>query len=340
MSKNINVTTESQTKTQGSISTNTTITTSTNTVTRGENESFSFNSKIMKDYQKRSSHMNFLNFDDLQAEMNNEYKEIKEYFIMKPIGEYNLYETLCISELSELNREHDDNVKTKLYSSIILDNKDKIVQIKNNKINLETIFKANHLYTKMEQTLHYLCDELVCISESFENEVINRICSNRTNVEQMKKMQLFITEILDVNNEPQMKNIGHKTDLKVKYVKLAHFLLHYKGFSNMVNDYGGISKNLKIHLMKIISLRNTLVVSLTEWIRFLLGDLFGFIHQLEGVEIEQSFIDRLPIEYVNQQQISKIRAEYELLLSQKSEKIVEKIVYQERRDVNFISNFL
>ena len=110
-----------------SSATKTTITTTSNFdgVVRNENDSMSviqsnvnFKSSMMRNYIKKNSSTN-LNFDDLQCEMDQEYLELKDYFIYKAIGDRELYSTVCISDLSELNRKHDDSVKTKLYSAVI-----------------------------------------------------------------------------------------------------------------------------------------------------------------------------------------------------------------------------
>lgn len=323
-------------------------TTSDKLITESESDKIVFKSSLMKNYKKRNSGI-LSNFDDLEAENDNEFKEIKDYFIMKPIDDLKLHETICISKLSELNMLHDYEVKTKLYSAVILDNKDKIVQIKNNKINLENIYKANHIHIKMEQTLQTLCDELISISETFEREIIDKISSERTNSEQIQKMQLFISTILDSNNVPKMKNIGQNLELKIKYIKLAYFLLHYEGFYSNVTNYEGLSESLKLHLTKIISLRNTLVINFTEWIKFIVGDLFGFVHQLEGLKIDESFLENLEIEYGSEKIVYK-----EKIIEKIVEKPVEKIVYVDKivenivtkevvstqEDVSFYFNFL
>jgi hypothetical protein len=251
----------------------------------------------MRSLQKKTRSENFTNFDDLDDHYNEEYKEIKDYFIMKPIADYKLYDTICISSLSELNREYDDAVKTKLYSAVILDNKSKIVEIKNNKIMFDNTYKANNIQSVMEHTLYTICDELLYLTQKFEKDIIDKICSQKSKADQIKKIQLFISEILDKNNEPQMKNIGQNLELKIKYIKLAHFLLHFKGFTGLDIDYKGISESLKKHLLRIMELRDMLVKNITEWIKYLLGDVYGFVFKLEGVKIDQEFKNGLPVEY-------------------------------------------
>jgi hypothetical protein len=328
---------------------NLTITTTTNiseNIIRAEVESISVNSRsvtykseVMKNFTLRKSLTN-LNFDDLQVEIDPEYLELKDYFIYKAIGDRKLYSSLCISDLSELNRKYDDSVKTKLYSAVILDNKEKIVQLKNNKIDFENVYRANSLFSKLEENLYYLCDELINVSECFEKEVIDNICTERANAEQIKKMQIFVSEILDKNNEPMMRNIGLNKDLKIKYIKLAYFLLNFKGFSNNMISYQGISQNLKNHLTRIISLRNTLVIYITEWIKFIVGDLFCFVHLLEGVEVDQNFLSNLQIEYTNQQAIVNNKVEHELIIKENSERISSLMIEinQLREQFTFIQN--
>lgn len=289
MSSNLNVTNNPKKNIE--------FTTTSNNLVRPDSDAINFKSKPMRSIQNRIRSQSFNNFDDLEAEYNDEYKEIKDYFIMKPIANYKLYDTICISNLSELNREYDDAVKTKLYSAVILDNKSKIIEIKNNKIMFENTYKANNIQSVMEHTLHTLCDELLYLTENFEKDIIDKICSQKAKADQIKKMQLFISEILDSNNEPQMKNIGQNLELKIKYIKLAHFLLHFQGFSGLDIDYKGISESLKKHLLRIIELRNLLVKNITEWIKYLLGDVYGFVFNLEGVKIDQDFANSLPVEY-------------------------------------------
>ena len=277
-------------------------TTSSNAIsTSGVMQAVVFRSALMKKFQDSFvASKNFGNFEDLEAEYNEEFKEVKDYFIMKPIGPMALYQSVCISYLSELNMQFDDEVKTKLYSAVILDNKEKIVQIKNNKIMFENIYKANAVHHNMEHSLQSLCDELLLMSESFEGEVTNKISSERTSAEQIKKIQLFISTILDNKNEPMMKNIGKNKELKIKYIKLAHYLLHHRGVGGIETaNYDGISKSLINHLSKIISLRELIVQKLSEWIRYLCGDVYAFVHQLEGLKVDQSLLSMIEgqIEY-------------------------------------------
>jgi hypothetical protein len=206
MSLNINLKTETKTPVVSSNIPKTTFITTTNNESgiqvRSEVNSLSnqqfvkFNSQLMCDLQRRNSNK-FLNFEDDSYIFNEEFKEYKDNFIYKECGKYKLYDTASISEISEYMRLNDVDITYRLYSSVIKGNKDKILQIKNSQLDLKSSFKANFIYSKMEESLHTLCDELLCLSEGFENEVINKICSERVNNEQIQKLRNFISEILD-----------------------------------------------------------------------------------------------------------------------------------------------
>merc|ERR1712151_1119601 len=90
-----------------------------------------------------------------------------------------------------------------------------------------------------------------------------------------------------------MKNNGKNRDLKIKYIKLAHFLLKHKGGIAAETNHEGLCKYLIQHLSKIISLRELIVQRLSDWIRYLTGDIYSFAHRLEGLKIDQSLLESL-----------------------------------------------
>jgi hypothetical protein len=297
-------------------------TTTTTTIVRKETDPISYKSSFMINFRKNvvsSGHS--MDFDEIDSHYSQNYKEIKEFFLYQPIGKYNMYDTVCSPTLSELESNFPDQVKSKLYVSAILDNKDKILQILNNKVNFETLYKSNYYNSKLEQTLYSLSDEMIYIAEYFDSEVIGRISTERSSAEQITKMQEFIRGILDENNEPRMRNIGQNTELKIKYIKLANFLLKFKEFGNTTLGYEGLSNSVKTHLSAILNLRNTLIVSLTEWIRFIIGDVYAYAHKIEGITVDQFFLDGLQIEYASQEEISRIKSYYEVLISQITERL-------------------
>lgn len=324
MSQNINITTEA--KSQSSFSATTTsqtTTTSSQINTRKESSSVSYNSSMMNNYSQKSLKKRIIDFEMTENdEIDDEFKEIKEYFIMQPIGNYQLYDAVCISRLAELNREYDDTVRNKLYSSVILDQKSKIVQIKEQKISFEESLKADLIEKKMEQNFLSIIDEFACITESFDSEIISKICSNKSSAEELETLRLFIISILDSRDQPMMRNIGNDIELKKKYIRLANILLHFKNAPEST-DFKGISLSLKNHLSRVISLRNSLVLSLTSWIRFLIQEVYEYVHKIEGLVVDTSFINTLKIETEQKETIV--------------EKFVEKIVYVEKDQAKYVS---
>jgi hypothetical protein len=320
MSQNINITTDLKTQVNFSTTTNsktTSKTTSNETIIRGESNSVSYNSKFDQFFPNRAFQENYINFEDTEDQIDDEFKEIKENFIMEAIGGFNLYDSICNGRLAELNRQNDDRVKSKLYSSVIQTNKESIVKIKNQEINFEKSYKSQLVYSQMQQTIRNFCSHFEEFSNhigTFEEELIKKISEDRIGQDDLEKIKVFITGILDSKNEPQMRNIGVNTDLKIKYIKLANFLLKFKSYFHSSTNHSGISQYLKTYLNKVISLRNNLQATLTGWIKFLVQEIYEFCHQIEGLVIDRSFIDTFQYEHIKETR----------------ETTVEKIIYVEK----------
>ena len=261
-----------------------------------------------------------------------EHSEIKENILMQNVLEYKLYDSVCSTCLSELQRFNDDNVRSKLYSAVIKDKKDKIKQIKSNQVNFETVEKSCLVSDYLESNLFNLADELYAYSENFRTEVIELISQRGLNLEDIAKLKVFIGQILNENDEPKLKEIGRNEDLKIKYIKLAIFLLKFGGFESTTVSYKGLTENLKRKINEILLLRNRANLELTQWVRFLLEEFYGFAYKLEGLEIDEEFRRNLKIDFVDESSLLKIRQEYEMIIRLRDERYLKlQIEFDEMR---------
>ena len=66
-----------------------------------------------------------------------EHLEINDYILMEDAPQHNVskYSSICKNCLSDINREREDDLLTKLFDRIIINNQEKIIQIKENKYN-------------------------------------------------------------------------------------------------------------------------------------------------------------------------------------------------------------
>ena len=175
--------------------TTTTTTTSSNgtssaetTIQRGETVSFRSKAMglVMKNWKDTS-----LNLNDCSAQLDEEFKELKEYIILRPVGNYALYDTICAARLSDVERDaeiSDITVKKRLYSAVILDNKKTILSILKNEFDSDSMLKADHLMLKLKEYLVLLADEILEISESFEENIINKESESNKKIKKLKSL--------------------------------------------------------------------------------------------------------------------------------------------------------
>merc|ERR1712032_1226886 len=160
------------------------------------------------------------------------------------------------------------------------------------------------------------------VSEAFEEDIINRISTNRATAQELLELQVFIKSILNEKNEPKLREIGTNEELKKKYIKLAVFLLHFKPLQDNHGHYEGISASLMRHLRRIVELRDKIVKQLTAWMEYLIRDMFGYIFGLEGKQIDQSFLSNFSTQYgVSEKSLNELRLQYETQLKIKDERI-------------------
>ena len=161
-------------------------------------------------------------FDSTEGNYCNTHNEIKDYILFSKIENYRLYDTICKNCLSQLNRK--GHVNAELFDNVIIDNKEKILEIRQNKVNLSGA--SAETLNVLKETILPLADELIFLSEVFDAEVLGKIGGNTAKADEIQKLKGFIDSIeLTPNGDPNVFGIGKNEPLKHKYIKLALFLI-------------------------------------------------------------------------------------------------------------------
>lgn len=266
-------------------------------------------------------------FESEEATYCTVHDEIMDYILLEDVDEtWEKNDTICKVCYSELERKLGRSPKRVLYDTVIFDHKEKILQIKNNQLNLNSGSYGIETVSFMRDNIISLADELIYLSESFASEISNRISGNSAAYDQILKLKEFITSMpLNEKNEPILKGIGRDEAKKKKYIKLALFLIRFAGITDSTDvssgSYSGLTASLKSHLISIIQLRKLIVIRITEWLRFLCGSFYEYIFSLEGLKIDYSFLNGLQIEFFSEEEINKLRISYENEIRIRDERI-------------------
>jgi len=258
------------------------------------------------------------NFDSTEGNYCNTHNEIKDYILFSKIENYRLYDTICKNCLSQLNRK--GHVNAELFDNVIIDNKEKILEIRQNKVNLSGA--SAETLNVLKETILPLADELIFLSEVFDAEVLGKIGGNTAKADELQKLKGFIDSIeLTPNGDPNVFGIGKNEPLKHKYIKLALFLVNFAGVGNDDTDHRGITESIKSHMVRIIQLRKTIIIRITAWLKYLAGSFYEHAFSLEGIPVDEAFRRNLQIDYVSEEDLLRLKLFFEGELKKRDDRI-------------------
>ena len=261
------------------------------------------------------------NFDSTEGNYCTTHNEIKDYILFSKCEGYKIFDTICKNCLSQINYRNPNPAQTALFDAVIIDNKEKILNIRQNKLQLGGGNSSETLKV-LKETILPLADELIYLSEIFDQQVCGKISGNFTKAEEIAKIKHFINSIeLTPNGDPNVFGIGKNETLKHKYIKLALFLVNYDGLNNDNVNHNGLNETLKSHMLKIVQLRKTIIARITAWLKYLAGNFFEYASELEGVSIDEAFRRNLQIDYVSDEDIFKLRFFFEGELKKREDRI-------------------
>lgn len=291
---------------------------------KGRYTSQVLNKQVVKEFNRRGSVVAGgveFNFDSTEANYCNTHNEIKDYILFSKVENYRIFDTICKNCLSQINYRNPNPAKAELFDTVIIDNKEKIIQIRQNKLQLDGGNTSETLNVLKENILP-LADELIYLSEVFDHEVCGKISGNFAKAEDLAKLKNFINSIeLTSNGDPNVFGIGKNEPLKHKYIKLALFLVHFNGLNSDQLNHNGLTESLKTHMLKIVQLRKTIIVKITAWLKYLAGSFFDYAFELEGLSIDEAFRKNLQIDYVSEEDIFKLRFFFEGELKKRDDRI-------------------
>jgi len=228
------------------------------------------------------------------------HKQDKEYIILEDLGNFKKLTPLCNICSAELQRQFKRKPNMESYMTVIYANSQTIMNIKKNNLNIANFHQGTECKEVFNQTIQVLTEELAFVCNEFSTQFIQVVDNSNSNfgysAENIRKIQNFIDNIkLQADGSPCLQDIGaaENRDLRIKYIKLAGFLLRFEGFSALMeassSSFAGISGILRGHIVRIIDIRRRLVAAITEWLKFLLGPFYEFTFGLEKSSLDAAF---------------------------------------------------
>ena len=262
-----------------------------------------------------------------------EHNEIKNNFAVENFDKYKKGEafcSVCTEELNEKYQEkHGESAPIKAYHLIIKKQKEKILEIKRK--NIDEIAKglsaANSIDSQNSQKIFKekitsIPDTVSNLIEQVEDGVYSRI-SNEESLSNFREIKQFIDNMqLSPNGDPILEKIGAHEGLKVEYAKLAQFLLTFEGVE-IKGDYEGIVENFKQTIVTLNDTRKSSVQRMDLLMKSFLGPMFDHIYSLEGMKPDEEFRSRFLPEYINEDYVNKLKAEFRAEIKTKDDRIAE-----------------
>jgi chromosome segregation ATPase len=264
------------------------------------------------------------NIENVESNTCKTHQEIKEYILLEPVENYKKHDLICKNCLSLLNFKRGSDYKTRLFDAVIMENKEKIRQIRTDKIKISSSSSSDDCVEACKQTIIPCIDEFIYLSDNFEKEILSKIDGGNSKADEIREMKNFIASMeLTPEGDPNVFGIGRNEGLKNKYINLALFLIKYTR-SNNDNDkqnLSGISQYLKNHILSMISLRKVFIYRVTDWLRYLIGGFYEEIFTMENLPVDENFRKNLQVDYVSEEDLIKMRLFFEGELKKRDDHI-------------------
>lgn len=256
-----------------------------------------------------------------EANMCKVHHEMKEYILLEPVENYKKHDTICKNCLSLLNYKRGSDYKARLFDAVIMDNKEKIKQIRNDKVKLES-GSNEECIEACKQTIIPCIDEFIFLSDTFEKEVLSKIEGGNAKSDEVRELKGFVASMeLTPEGDPNVFGIGRNEELKNKYIKLALFLIKYSRASDEKISVTGITQYLKNHILQMIALRKVMVTRITDWLKYLIGGFYEEIYAIENIPLDENWRKNLQIDYVSEEELIKMRTFFENELRKRDDHI-------------------
>lgn len=231
--------------------------------------------------------------------------------VLEPYGKFAKYQAICRYCESEYNRQRkaagiNSREGCILMIDVIKDNVDKILNIRNGQLSITNQSDNYRCTSILYDELMPLADELIDIVNDFNQDIFSKFNGSVADNEELLKIKNFIDQIPLINGvEPNVNKIEEDPDKKIKYVKLAIFLLNYTNVDSYI-DCTGISLKFKESILRIVYLRRCIVETITKWLRFVLGDFYEFVFSAEKTSVDEAFRRSIKIDFFSEEDIKKL----------------------------------
>lgn len=266
-------------------------------------------------------------FDDTENNFCRIHNGFNDIIVTEPIGQFARHQAICrYCESDYYKLRKASGIPNKdgciLSTDVITDNTEKILNIRSGKVSITNLNDTARCNEMLFNEIMPLADELIDIVNDFNEEIISKFDGSEADNEELLKIKSFIDQIpLENGVEPKVRGIDNDSALKIKYVRLAIFLLNFTKIDSSNVDYSLVSFRLKEHIKRIVELRKCIVVQITKWLRFVLGGFYDFIFRAEGVSVDEDFRRSVKIDFYSEEEIRKITLIFESELAKRDARI-------------------
>lgn len=233
----------------------------------------------------------------------------------------------------------------KFYSNIIEENADLINNInlakfseKQNNLNEDEIKTFSDLSFQVDQRNIDFNNTL----KHFDDSFIPQLFAKKYGNNELKKLKEIIKTIsFNQKGKPIYENIGQNREREIQYVKLANILIALKDYK--LNDDSKFSEGLYRHIENIIALRDNFVGRINEYMRFISGDFYQKIHEIDDIPTNENFLKNKKL-FINED--DRFLLEFQNKLTNKDSEInflnekIKNLNAESEKNKNYIENLL
>merc|ERR1712032_802747 len=262
-----------------------------------------------------------------------EHNMIKDNFAMQDFDKHKCGDAFCIICAQNMSEEYADKGKkfpVKSFQIIIKKMKSKILEIKSKNTN-DLTKNISAMTPECLTSLRLVNDKINPIPfdinhfvSEIQEGVFNRIKGDNETLGKFRETKDFIDAMeLKENGDPILQNIGGNDKIKKEYCALAQFLLKWEGIGEIKGDYNGIVDNFKECIMHLNESRKSAVQKMDSLMKALLGPMYEYIFSLENMNADEAFRRKFLPEYINEDYVNRLKAQFQVEISTKDDRISE-----------------
>ena len=251
---------------------------------------------IQKIFNQKKFHFNldYINSTNCYQQKCEPHKEFQENFVFEKKNGVEIFiGNFCDICLDEGGFDQGER-KVEHYTHILKQNKELLIDINNNELDLES--HAENLWLNLQNLILNTGFLAVDYTKSFQEDFISKFFKIRLSEKDILDIKNIIKKIYNEKKDcVELSGIGARPEFKVQCISLAILLSTFKKKSLDTINFIEVESYLKKYILDIFNLRQRTVESYTEWLRILVG-YYNSICLNGKIEIDQGFLNTINID--------------------------------------------